>query len=90
MRSCFLASPEYFGFTSFMGMSFMISLYMDGEMSDVQTDGNIGSFPRSTTFLSSNQRLKDSAGASMPTNYETQLNMMLSNLNSFGLVHHGT
>ena len=65
-NSCFLASPEYFGLMSFIGMSFMISRYMDCEISDVQIDGNIGSLPMSTTFLSNSQRLKDSEGASIP------------------------
>ena len=47
-------------------MSFMISRYIDCEISEVHIDGNIGSLPMSTTFLSSSQRLKDSDGASIP------------------------
>ena len=74
--SCFLASPEYLGLMSLMGMSFMISRYMDCEISDVQTDGSIGSFPISTTFLSNNQRLNDSDGASIPVKRYITLNVL--------------
>lgn len=49
-----------------MGMSFMTSLNMDGEMTGSQSLGNNGSCPLSITFLSSNQRLNDSRGGSIP------------------------
>ncbi len=49
-----------------MGMSFMTSLNMDGEMTGSQSLGSKGSWPLSITFLSSNQRLKDSRGGSIP------------------------
>ena len=65
LKSCFLASDAYFGFISLTGMSFMISLYMDCDTSGVQFEGSIGSLPLSMTFLSSNQRLNDSTGASI-------------------------
>ena len=41
--SCFLASPVNFGLTSFMGMSFMISRYMDMEISGEHLEGRTGS-----------------------------------------------
>ena len=37
--------PVNFGFTSFMGMSFMISLYIAIEISEKQFDGKTGSEP---------------------------------------------
>ena len=49
-----------------MGISLIISLFMEGETSVVQWLGNMGSGPRSLTFLSSSQRLKDSRGAKIP------------------------
>lgn len=49
-----------------MGMSFMISLNMDGDTIGSQLLGSRGSVPLSTTFRSSIQRLKDSRGGSIP------------------------
>lgn len=44
----------------------MTSLNMDGEMTGSQSLGSNGSWPLSITFLSSNQRLNDSRGGSIP------------------------
>ena len=49
-----------------MGMSFITSLNMDGEMTGSQSLGSKGSWPLSITFLSSSQRLNDSRGGSIP------------------------
>lgn len=49
-----------------MGMSFITSLNMDGEMTGSQSLGSNGSWPLSITFLSSNHRLNDSRGGSIP------------------------
>lgn len=49
-----------------MGMSFMISLNMEGDTTGSQSLGKRGSVPLSTTFRSNIQRLKDSLGASIP------------------------
>ena len=62
-------------------MSFMISRYMDCEISDVHTDGNMGSFPRSTTFLSNSQRLNDSDGASIPIKFNNEVGKSISHGN---------
>lgn len=69
LASCFLASPGNFGFVNLTGMSFIISLYMDSDISVGQLLGRSGSFPLSFTFLSRSQRLKDSFGASIPVKY---------------------
>ena len=58
------------GFTSFMGTSFMISRYMDIEISGMQSEGRTGSMPRSIVFRSNSHRLKLSFGASMPAAIE--------------------
>ena len=65
LESCFLASPVNFGLTNLMGMSFMISLYIDIDISGKQLLGNNGSLPVSITFLSISHRLKESFGASI-------------------------
>lgn len=64
--NCFLASPVNFGLTSFIGISSIISLNIDNETSGMQLLGKKGSLPSSITFLSNNQRLNDSLGASIP------------------------
>ena len=64
--SCLRASPEDFGRTSLIGMSFMISRYIDMEISGKQKLGNMGSVPVSTTLRSKSHRLKDSFGGSIP------------------------
>lgn len=52
--------------THLMGMSFITSRNMDGEMTGSQSLGSKGSWPLSITFLSSSQRLNDSRGGSIP------------------------
>lgn len=52
--------------TDLMGMSFMTSLNMDGEMMGSHSLGSRGSGPLSSTLRSSSQRLKDSRGGSIP------------------------
>ncbi|CAG2059413.1 unnamed protein product [Timema podura] len=64
LESCFLASPVNLGLTSLIGISFIISLYMDIDISGKQLLGRRGSVPESITFLSINQRLKESFGPS--------------------------
>lgn len=49
-----------------MGMSFIISLNMEGDTTGSQSLGKRGSVPLSTTFLSNIQRLNDSLGGSIP------------------------
>lgn len=55
-----------------MGMSFITSLNMDGEMTGSQSLGNSGSWPLSITFLSRSQRLNDSRGGSIPERTQRQ------------------
>lgn len=64
--SCFLASPVNLGLTSLIGISFIISLYIELETSGKQLLGSKGSHPVSMTFLSISHLLKESFGASIP------------------------
>ena len=54
-----------------MGISLIISLFIDGDTSGLQSLGSIGSWPLSITFLSRSQRLKDSFGAWIPATDKT-------------------
>lgn len=66
LNNCRRTSPENFGLTSFTGISFIISLYIDCDTSGIQLDGSMASVPLSITFLSNSHLLKDSCGASIP------------------------
>jgi hypothetical protein len=78
LDSCFRASPVNFGRSSFMGKSFIISLYMESETSGWHWPGKSGSVPLSTTFLSSSQRLNESLGASIAIFDKTQNDFKMS------------